>query len=82
MRLGARPDTVIEWLAQLNWAPVQLADTHLSFQFARIIMATTKAGFSEAPRLSRVKPPGSITDNSLLWPSHIPGIAQPNAPHS
>jgi hypothetical protein len=32
MRLGARPDTLIEWLAlKLNWAPVPLADTHLSF---------------------------------------------------
>jgi hypothetical protein len=29
MRSGARPDTVIEWLAlKLNWAPVPLADTH------------------------------------------------------
>ena len=82
MRLGARPDTVIEWLAQLNWAPVPLADTHLSFQFARIIMATTKAGFFEAPRLSSVKRPRPITDNSFSLPCRIPGIAQRHPPYS
>jgi 2-polyprenyl-3-methyl-5-hydroxy-6-metoxy-1,4-benzoquinol methylase len=49
MKLGARPDTVLEWLAvKLNLAPKPLADTHLSFQFARIIMAAAKCGIFEA----------------------------------
>jgi SAM-dependent methyltransferase len=51
MRLGARPDTLIEWLAlELNLAPKPLADTQLAFQFARIVMAATKAGLFEALR--------------------------------
>jgi SAM-dependent methyltransferase len=51
MRLGARPDTVIEWLAlKLNLAPKPLADTQLAFQFARIIMAATTAGLFDALR--------------------------------
>src|SRR5918994_512199 len=51
MRLGAQPETAIEWLAlKLNLAPKPLADTHLGFQFARIIMAATKAGLFEALR--------------------------------
>ena len=51
MRLGARPDTPAEWLAlKLNLAPTPLADTQLAFQFARIIMAATKAGLFEALR--------------------------------
>jgi len=49
MRLGARPDTFFEWLAlKLNLGPKPLADTQLAFQFARIIMAATKAGLFEA----------------------------------
>ena len=51
MRLGAQPETAVEWLAlKLNLAPKPLADTHLGFQFARIIMAATKAGLFEALR--------------------------------
>ena len=51
MRLGARPGTPAEWLAlKLNLAPTPLADTQLAFQFARIIMAATKAGLFEALR--------------------------------
>src|SRR5215212_10449130 len=49
MRLGARPDTVLEWLAlRLNLAPRPLADTHLAFLLARIIMAATNAKLFEA----------------------------------
>jgi 2-polyprenyl-3-methyl-5-hydroxy-6-metoxy-1,4-benzoquinol methylase len=51
MRLGARPTSAVEWLAvKLNLAPMPLADTQLAFQFARIIMAATKAGLFEALR--------------------------------
>jgi SAM-dependent methyltransferase len=51
MRLGVRPDTPAEWLAlQLNLVPVPMADTHLAFQFARIVMAASKAGLFEALR--------------------------------
>ena len=53
MRLGARPDTVAEWLAlRLNLAPKPLADTHLAFLFARIVMAATQSGLFEALRES------------------------------
>jgi len=49
MRLGAHPETLIEWLAlRLNLAPKPLADTHLAFLFARIIMAATNFGLFEA----------------------------------
>jgi len=49
MRLGPRPDTLLEWVAlKLNLGPKPLADTQLAFQFARIIMAATKAGLFEA----------------------------------
>lgn len=51
MRLGPKPDTVIEWLIlKLNLAPKPLADTQLAFQLARIIMAATKAGLFDALR--------------------------------
>jgi len=51
MRLGARPDTMVEWLAlALNLAPKPLADTHLAFLFARVIMAATRAGLFESLR--------------------------------
>lgn len=51
MRLGARPETVLEWLAlELNLAPKPLADTHFAFLFARIVMAATQAGLFESLR--------------------------------
>lgn len=51
MRLGPKPDTVIEWLIlKLNLAPKPLADTQLAFQLARIIMAATKARLFDALR--------------------------------
>ncbi|WP_414470918.1 methyltransferase [Microvirga sp. M2] len=49
MRLGAHAETVIEWLAlRLNLGPKPLADTQAAFQFARIIMAASRAGLFEA----------------------------------
>lgn len=49
MRLGIRPDNLVEWIAlKLNLGPKPLAETHLAFQFARIVMAATKAGLFEA----------------------------------
>jgi hypothetical protein len=51
MRLGPKPDTVIEWLIlKLNLAPKPLADTQLAFQLARIIMAATKVRLFDALR--------------------------------
>lgn len=49
MRLGAHAETVLEWLAlRLNLGPKPLADTQAAFQFARIIMAASRAGLFEA----------------------------------
>jgi SAM-dependent methyltransferase len=49
MRLGAHAETFLERLAfQLNLGPKPLADTQAAFQFARIIMAASKAGLFEA----------------------------------
>jgi SAM-dependent methyltransferase len=51
MRLGAHAETVFEWLAlRLNLGPKPLADTQAAFQFARIIMAASRAGLFEALR--------------------------------
>ncbi len=49
MRLGAHAETFLERLAfRLNLGPKPLADTQAAFQFARIIMAASKAGLFEA----------------------------------
>src|SRR5690349_14202870 len=49
MRLGAHAETALEWLAlKLNLGPKPLADTQAAFQFARIIMAASRAGLFEA----------------------------------
>ncbi len=51
MRLGAHPETMLEWLAlKLNLGPKPLADTQVAFHFARIVMAATRAGLFEALR--------------------------------
>lgn len=51
MRLGAHAETFLERLAlRLNLGPKPLADTQAAFQFARIIMAASKAGLFEALR--------------------------------
>src|SRR5919202_67562 len=51
MRLGAHPETIFERLALgLNLGPKPLADTQAAFQFARIIMAASRAGLFEALR--------------------------------
>jgi hypothetical protein len=49
MRLGAHAETFLERLAlRLNLGPKPLADTQAAFQFARIIMAASRAGLFEA----------------------------------
>ncbi|MDF2695776.1 MAG: Methyltransferase type 11, partial [Labilithrix sp.] len=49
MRVGARPDGLLEWLAvQLDLVPVPIADTHLAFTAARAIMAGTTLGVFDA----------------------------------
>ena len=49
MRLGAHAETFLERLAfRLNLGPKRLADTQAAFQFARIIMAASRAGLFEA----------------------------------
>ena len=51
MRLGSHPETMLERLALwLNLGPKPLADTQAAFQFARIIMAASRAGLFEALR--------------------------------
>jgi SAM-dependent methyltransferase len=51
MRLGAQAETFLEWLAlRLNLGPKPLADTQAVFQFARIIMAASRAGLFDALR--------------------------------
>ena len=49
MRLGAVPETPLEWLAlRLGRIPTPLIDTHLAFAFARTLMVATRLGVFEA----------------------------------
>ncbi len=49
MRLGAVPETPIEWLAlRLGRIPTPLVDTHLAFAFARTLMVAVRLGVFEA----------------------------------
>jgi len=49
VRLGARPETPLEWLAlRLGWVPTPLVDTHLAFAFARTLMVATRLGVFDA----------------------------------
>jgi SAM-dependent methyltransferase len=51
VRLGAHAETFLELLAlRLNLGPKPLADTQAGFQFARIIMAASRAGLFEPLR--------------------------------
>jgi SAM-dependent methyltransferase len=49
VRLGAVPETPLEWLAlRLGWVPTPLVDTHLAFAFARTLMVSVRLGVFEA----------------------------------
>ena len=49
MRLGAIPETPLEWLAlRLGRIPTPLVDTHLAFAFARTLMVAVRLGVFEA----------------------------------
>ena len=49
MRLGAVPETPLDWLAlRLGRVPTALVDTHLAFAFARTLMVAVRLGFFEA----------------------------------
>jgi hypothetical protein len=49
MRLGAVPETPLEWLAlRLGRIPTPLVDTHLAFAFARTLMVAVRLGVFEA----------------------------------
>ena len=49
MRLGAIPETPLEWLAlRLGRVPTPLIDTHLAFAFARTVMVAVRVGAFEA----------------------------------
>jgi len=49
MRLGAIPETPLEWLAlRLDRIPTPLVDTHLAFAFARTLMVAVRLGVFEA----------------------------------
>lgn len=49
MRLGAVPETPLDWLAlRLGRVPTVLVDTHLAFAFARTLMVAVRLGLFEA----------------------------------
>lgn len=49
MRLGAIPETPLEWLGlRLGRVPTPLIDTHLAFAFARTVMVAVRVGVFEA----------------------------------
>ena len=49
MRIGARAQTPLEWLAlAFGWLPTPLIDTHLAVAHARALMAATRLGVFEA----------------------------------
>ncbi len=49
MRLGAIPETPLEWLGlRLGRVPTPLIDTHLAFAFARTVMVAVQVGVFEA----------------------------------
>jgi len=49
MRLGAVPETPLEWLAlRAGRIPTPLVDTHLAFAFARTLMVAARLGVFEA----------------------------------
>ncbi|MFN2322117.1 MAG: class I SAM-dependent methyltransferase [Trueperaceae bacterium] len=49
MRLGAIPETPLEWLGlRLGRVPTPLIDTHLAFAFARTVMVAARVGVFEA----------------------------------
>jgi SAM-dependent methyltransferase len=49
MRLGAVPETPLEWLAlRAGRIPTPLVDTHLAFAFARTLMVAVRLGVFEA----------------------------------
>jgi len=49
MRLGAVPETPLEWLAlRVGRIPTPLVDTHLAFAFARTLMVAVRVGVFEA----------------------------------
>ena len=49
MRLGAVPETPVEWLAlRLGLVPTPLVDTQLAFAFARTLMVAARIGVFEA----------------------------------
>ena len=49
MKIGARPENALEWIAQkLELAPTPIADTHIALTAARAIMAGTSLGIFDA----------------------------------